>query len=266
LSSGEKQRVAFARAILKNPQVRLDGLRLSGGEKQRVAFARAILKNPLVRLDGLRLSGGEKQRVAFARAILKNPQVRLDGLRLSSEKKQRLAFARAILKNPQVRLDGLRLSGGEKQRVAFARAILKNPQVRLDGLRLSGGEKQRVAFARAILKNPQILLLDEATSALDSITERKIQDALKSLRQARTTLIVAHRLSTVADADIIVVMKLGCVAEMGNHLELLQREGGLYAEMWAKQQAGMNIDVDGGLGSKVTSTADLQALAPSVKK
>ncbi|GAX77414.1 hypothetical protein CEUSTIGMA_g4860.t1, partial [Chlamydomonas eustigma] len=88
------------------------GLRLSGGEKQRVAFARAILKNPQVRLDGLRLSGGEKQRVAFARAILKNPQVRLDGLRLSSGEKQRVAFARAILKNPQVRLDGLRLSSG----------------------------------------------------------------------------------------------------------------------------------------------------------
>lgn len=102
------------------------------------------------------------------------------------------------------------------------------------GLRLSGGEKQRVAFARALLKNPAILVLDEATSALDTITERKIQAALRESRQQRTTLIVAHRLSTIADADIIVVMKDGAVVETGEHQELLALDG-LYAEMWSKQ-------------------------------
>ena len=75
------------------------------------------------------------------------------------------------------------------------------------GLRLSGGEKQRVAFARALLRNPQILLLDEATSSLDSLTEHRIQEAMSKLREQRTTIIVAHRLSTIMDADLIVVLK-----------------------------------------------------------
>jgi len=107
------------------------------------------------------------------------------------------------------------------------------------GLRLSGGEKQRVAFARALLKNPHILVLDEATSALDTLTERKIQVALHSLRKARTTLIVAHRLSTIVDANIIAVLHLGEVAELGTHQELLSK-GGLYADMWQKQLTGLS--------------------------
>ena len=82
-------------------------------------------------------------------------------------------------------------------------------QVGERGLRLSGGEKQRVAFARALLRNPQILLLDEATSSLDSLTEHRIQEAMSTLREQRTTIIVAHRLSTIMDADLIVVLKVG---------------------------------------------------------
>lgn len=102
------------------------------------------------------------------------------------------------------------------------------------GLRLSGGEKQRVAFARAILRDPPILILDEATSALDTLTERRIQEALAAKRAGRSVLIVAHRLSTIADADIIVVLERGGVVEMGSHHELLAREG-LYARMWWRQ-------------------------------
>jgi ATP-binding cassette subfamily B protein len=103
------------------------------------------------------------------------------------------------------------------------------------GLKLSGGEKQRVAIARTILKDPRILVFDEATSALDTATEREIQASLKEVAAGRTTLVIAHRLSTVVDADEILVLEKGRVIERGRHGELLAR-GGRYAEMWARQQ------------------------------
>ncbi len=104
------------------------------------------------------------------------------------------------------------------------------------GLKLSGGEKQRVAIARTILKDPRILILDEATSALDTRTEQEIQTALRAVASHRTTLVIAHRLSTVVDADEIVVLRDGAVAERGTHASLLA-SGGLYASMWAMQAA-----------------------------
>jgi ATP-binding cassette, subfamily B, heavy metal transporter len=104
------------------------------------------------------------------------------------------------------------------------------------GLKLSGGEKQRVAIARMVLKDPPILVFDEATSALDSGTERLIQGALRRLSTGRTTLIIAHRLSTVVDADQILVLEDGRMVEHGRHHQLLAR-GGHYAQMWARQQA-----------------------------
>ena len=103
------------------------------------------------------------------------------------------------------------------------------------GLKLSGGEKQRVAIARAILKNPRIMIFDEATSALDSRTEQAIQRELNAIAQGRTTLVIAHRLSTVMDADEILVLEQGRIIERGRHAELLL-SGGAYAQMWALQQ------------------------------
>ncbi|EFO29581.1 iron-sulfur clusters transporter Atm1 [Roseibium sp. TrichSKD4] len=103
------------------------------------------------------------------------------------------------------------------------------------GLKLSGGEKQRVAIARTILKAPPILILDEATSALDTHTEREIQTALDQVSRNRTTLVIAHRLSTVVNADQIIVLKDGEIAERGTHSELLEA-GGLYASMWTRQR------------------------------
>ncbi len=103
------------------------------------------------------------------------------------------------------------------------------------GLKLSGGEKQRVAIARTILKAPPILILDEATSALDTATEQEIQVALDSVAKDRTTLVIAHRLSTVVNADTIIVLKDGTIAERGTHSELLG-QGGLYAAMWTRQR------------------------------
>ena len=104
------------------------------------------------------------------------------------------------------------------------------------GLKLSGGEKQRVAIARTLLKDPPILILDEATSALDSRTEAEILDTLEAIGRGRTTIVIAHRLSTVVHADRIVVLEGGCIAEQGTHGELLEQRG-IYAEMWARQQA-----------------------------
>ena len=103
------------------------------------------------------------------------------------------------------------------------------------GLKLSGGEKQRVAIARTILKAPPILILDEATSALDTQTEQEIQSALDTVSRGRTTIVIAHRLSTVVGADEIIVLKDGAIAERGRHRDLLDKRG-LYASMWDRQR------------------------------
>lgn len=132
------------------------------------------------------------------------------------------------------------------------------------GLKLSGGEKQRVAIARTILKAPPILLLDEATSALDTHTEREIQSALDVVSQNRTTLVIAHRLSTVIDADEIIVLEKGQIAERGKHSDLLEKKG-LYASMWDRQREATEAEErlravhenDKGFVKRVTNTDEL---------
>ena len=103
------------------------------------------------------------------------------------------------------------------------------------GLKLSGGEKQRVAIARALLKDPKIFLFDEATSALDTKTEKEIQTSLGQISSGSTTLVIAHRLSTVIDADEILVLSNGEIKERGQHPSLLNLDG-LYADLWRRQQ------------------------------
>ncbi len=134
------------------------------------------------------------------------------------------------------------------------------------GLKLSGGEKQRVSIARTILKGPPILVLDEATSALDTFTEQDIQDALKRVSKDRTTLVIAHRLSTVVDADEIIVLDEGRIVERGSHAGLLRKKG-LFARMWNRQQEAdearkklaANLDARG-------PTAEILALGPVAVK
>ncbi|MBL8490121.1 MAG: ATP-binding cassette domain-containing protein, partial [Rhodocyclaceae bacterium] len=111
------------------------------------------------------------------------------------------------------------------------------------GLKLSGGEKQRVAIARALLKNPPILIFDEATSALDSKTEKAIQAQLEQVAVGHTTLVIAHRLSTVMDADEILVLDGGRIVERGSHRDLLAREGA-YAQMWMLQQHENDVEAE----------------------
>jgi ABC-type multidrug transport system fused ATPase/permease subunit len=103
------------------------------------------------------------------------------------------------------------------------------------GIKLSGGEKQRVAIARAILKDPQLIVLDEATSALDSQSEHLVQQGLEALLTGRSSVIIAHRLSTVMKADLILVMRNGEVLERGRHDDLTSLEGGLYARLFDLQ-------------------------------
>jgi ATP-binding cassette subfamily B protein len=125
------------------------------------------------------------------------------------------------------------------------------------GLKLSGGEKQRVAIARTILKSPPILILDEATSALDTRTEQEIQAALDVVSRNRTTLVIAHRLSTVVNADEIIVLKDGGIAERGRHGELLEHNG-LYAQMWSRQREATEVEEH---LTKVRAEDDLGVLA-----
>jgi ABC-type transport system involved in Fe-S cluster assembly fused permease/ATPase subunit len=146
---------------------------------------------------------------------------------------------------------------------AFIRTLPQGyeAQVGERGLKLSGGEKQRVAIARTILKGPPILILDEATSALDSFTEREIQAALERVSKGRTTLIIAHRLSTVVHADEILVLDKGVIAERGRHDELLAK-GGLYAALWSRQREVDAAEETLRRAGEIAAREEEEALAP----
>jgi ATP-binding cassette subfamily B protein len=130
------------------------------------------------------------------------------------------------------------------------------------GLKLSGGEKQRVAIARTLLKDPRILILDEATSALDTRTEQEIQSALRDAARGRTTLVIAHRLSTVVDADEIIVLQDGRIAERGNHGSLIARDG-LYAEMWRRQSEAVEAAEIAAAAQAAEAAMEARAGAPA---
>lgn len=182
-----------------------------------------------ITLDGVDLK--QLKMAALRRAIALVPQ---DVALFNDTLAANIAFAR-----PDASEDQVRAAADAAELTEFIAGLPEGLQTKVGerGLKLSGGERQRVGIARALLADPRVLILDEATSALDSRTEAAIQDTLRRARQGRTTLVVAHRLSTIADADRIIVLRRGRVVEEGRHEELLER-GGEYAALWRRQTRG----------------------------
>jgi ATP-binding cassette subfamily B protein len=182
-----------------------------------------------VRLDGVDLR--QVRQASLRRAVALVPQ---DVALFNDTLRANIAFAR-----PEASEEAIWAATEAAELADFARGLPEGLETRVGerGLKLSGGERQRVGIARALLADPRLLILDEATSALDSRTEAAIQETLRKARAGRTTLVVAHRLSTVADADQILVLKAGRIVERGTHGELIA-EGGEYASLWRRQTRG----------------------------
>jgi len=201
----------------------------SGSGKSTLAALASRFLDPArgsVKLDGLDLRRWKLSELRKSVGVVpQEAQMFHDSLRANL----RLAAPRANDEQLVAALESAQLG-------AFLSALPEglDTQVGESGLRLSGGERQRLALARALLADPRVLILDEATSALDSRTEGEIQSALEEAARGRTTIVVAHRLSTIADADQIIVLDDGKVAERGTHAELVAREG-IYADLWRRQ-------------------------------
>ena len=201
-------------------RVGLDGLYLSDH------FAPVDPASGRVTLDGVDLR--DLGRADLRRAVALVPQ---DVALFNDTLGANIAFAR-----PGATEAEIRAAAEAAELAGFIQSVPGGLSVRVGerGLKLSGGERQRVGIARALLADPRLLILDEATSALDGPTEAAIQETLRRVRRNRTTLVVAHRLSTIVDADQILVLRDGRIVERGDHAALLARDGE-YAALWRRQ-------------------------------
>lgn len=192
------------------------------------------VQNGRVLIDGHDVR--DLQQLSLRRALGLVPQ---DVVLFNDTIRSNLAYGK-----PEATLAELEDAARRAQLLPFIQSLPDGWETRVGerGLKLSGGEKQRVGIARVILTDPAILVLDEATSALDSATEAAVQDALEEASRGRTTLMVAHRLSTVQSADEIIVLEAGQIVERGNHSELLAQRG-VYADMWTRQAADIKAGV-----------------------
>ncbi len=198
-------------------------------------------KEGRVLVDGQDVRGLKQESLRDAIGLV--PQ---DVVLFNASMKENLLYGRPHASDAE-----LREAAQRAQLLEFIDRLPKGWETRVGerGVKLSGGERQRVGIARAILKNPAILVLDEATSALDSATEQEVQQALDEAAKGRTTLMVAHRLSTVAGADEIIVLSEGKIVERGTHRELLDRAG-LYADLWSRQSRA-HEDADAAAAERV---------------
>ena len=186
----------------------------------------ADLTGGAIRIDGQDIAGVDQ--VSLRRRIAYVPQ---EPLLFHRTVRENIAYGR-----PDATEAEIRRAAAEANALEFIEKLPRDfdTQVGERGVKLSGGQRQRIAIARALLQDAPILVLDEATSALDSESERLIQDALENLMRGRTALVIAHRLSTVASLDRIVVIRDGKIVEDGRHADLV-RAGGEYAQLWNRQ-------------------------------
>jgi ATP-binding cassette subfamily B protein len=237
------ERVGFTHAGKDEPL--FDGLDLAIGDGERVGLVgrsgggkttviRLLLRLMDVQEGRILIGGQDITRLSQADLRSKISYVPQDPVMFHRTLRENIAFGR-----PDATEADIRAAAGAAHVLEFVEGLPQgfDTLVGERGVKLSGGQRQRVAIARAILRDAPILLLDEATSALDSESEAHIQQALWTLMEGRTAIAVAHRLSTVAGMDRLVVLDHGRVAEQGTHAELLARGGG-YADLWRRQSGG----------------------------
>uniref|UniRef100_A0A6Q2Z3J3 ATP-binding cassette sub-family B member 6 n=1 Tax=Esox lucius TaxID=8010 RepID=A0A6Q2Z3J3_ESOLU len=231
-----KDEVNAGKLIYKSGKVEFENVGQSGCGKStilRLLFRFYDVQGGCIRIDGQDIS--KVKQVSLRAHIGVVPQ---DTVLFNNNIRDNIRYGRVTASDQEVEEAAIAADIHEKIQ-AFPQGY--DSQVGERGLKLSGGEKQRVAIARTILKDPQIILLDEATSALDTQTERNIQASLAKVCSNRTTIVVAHRLSTIISADQILVLSDGQIAERGRHEELLAK-GGLYFSMWMRQQQAQDSD------------------------